>query len=261
MPPVSHLLAQTAPRWAQVLAPIVERVASKLFESADFPRRPVKSEAGRTSGPDSGSKRRKLATPLAGSNRSIGQERYRRRPRSQKREARTSVPKTCAMCGKPISTQKRFCPSCWTDQQAESMAGARAILERRRVVGDDPAHGGKAARKRGQSNSRQLRANAEWVHTHGELPSRDVFMREILPGLPDISVCQMVQATGLTRQYCARIRSGGFVPHECHWEALRRLAIPPEGIGTDKPRSVALWNCDLLPPKMSLHVLPSASTE
>jgi len=226
MPPVSHLLAETALRWAHELAPITERVAQNLFETADFPGRPIGAATSWTERNRSTSKRRKLATHLTGTNRRAGQERYRRRPKPQKREARSRVPKTCATCGKPITSQKRYCLSCWQDQQVESMASAQCTLERRRASGDDPAHGRTAARKRGARNARQLRANAEWARSHGELQSRPTFTREILPGLREKPVRELVQATGLTRQYCGRIRKGKCVPHPRHWVALRRLAAP-----------------------------------
>ncbi len=228
MPPLSHLLAETSPRWAHVLAPITERVGQRLFETADFPRRPVRGP--RTSGASqrTRSQRRKLATPLTANRRSAGQERYRRRPRAEKRVARSKIPKTCATCGKPLTTQKRYCLSCWREQQGETMASARTILERRRSSGDDPAHGGAAARKRGKRNAHQLRANAKWAHTYGELPSHEIFTQEILPGLADILIREMVHATGLTRQYCGRIRGGGCIPHPRHWEPLRRLANAPQ---------------------------------
>lgn len=49
------------------------------------------------------------------------------------------------------------------------------------------------------------------------------FNRNILPGLAEVTVPQMMRATGLSSIYCWRIRRGERVPHPMYWEPLTRL--------------------------------------
>lgn len=91
----------------------------------------------------------------------------------------------------------------------------------RRQAGADPAHGGKAAHRRGKRNAARLRANAAWERTNSGGFDPDAFAREIGSKLPAISLAVLMKATGLSRPYCAMIRRGACVPHPKHWEALR----------------------------------------
>jgi hypothetical protein len=56
-------------------------------------------------------------------------------------------------------------------------------------------------------------------------PDQEIFRSEILPGIGDVSLGQMVNATGLKKRYCSRVRKGECVPHPRHWEALLSLII------------------------------------
>ena len=64
----------------------------------------------------------------------------------------------------------------------------------------------------------------EFEQRSAALPGREVFVKEILPGLQSIPVRRMAEVTGLTRAYCAMVRRGLYVPHPRHWEALRMIA-------------------------------------
>jgi len=55
------------------------------------------------------------------------------------------------------------------------------------------------------------------------LPDPGVFDREILPGLRELRIAELVAATGLSGHYCSLIRLGKRVPHPRHWEARRGL--------------------------------------
>jgi hypothetical protein len=57
--------------------------------------------------------------------------------------------------------------------------------------------------------------------------NRQLFDIEIRAGLAEVSTRRIVEATGLSRSYAARIRGGPAVPHARHWDALRRLAAAP----------------------------------
>ena len=97
------------------------------------------------------------------------------------------------------------------------------MLRARRQAGDDPAHGGEAARRRGKQNAAVLRANVAWERRQTEVFDPDTFKREIGPKLKAVSLAAMMRETGLSRPYCAMIRRGARVPHARHWEALRGL--------------------------------------
>lgn len=93
----------------------------------------------------------------------------------------------------------------------------------RRLVGNDPAHGGEAARRRGKRNAVVLRANVAWESRQTEFFDPATFAREIKPKLQGVSLAAMMRATGLSRPYYAMIRRGARVPHARHWAALRVL--------------------------------------
>ncbi len=100
-------------------------------------------------------------------------------------------------------------------------------LQELRDEGQDPAHGGQAATRRGESVSLNNRSSQEW-NRHNERLDTDVFTREILPQLQHVSLSAMVDATGLSKGYCSFIKRGIKIPHERHWESLRQLGTPWE---------------------------------
>lgn len=75
-------------------------------------------------------------------------------------------------------------------------------LARMNAEGRNPAHGGVAARARGAANSERRREAAEWDRRH-QRPDPEVFKRDILPGLRDISLGKIMKATGFSRRYCS----------------------------------------------------------
>jgi hypothetical protein len=91
------------------------------------------------------------------------------------------------------------------------------------LAGDDPAHGGNAAKLRGKRNSATLRANAEWEQNQSAEMNPAFFEKEIRPKLKTVSLLETMRATGLSRTYCGMIRRGARIPHPRHWEALRSL--------------------------------------
>jgi CRISPR-associated endonuclease Cas1 len=205
MPPLTRLLAETAPRWAAAVAPIAERLVRQLL--------------GEHRGKKPGRRRqpsRPVPTPLTQTNRSAGREKVRAKP--------TSLPRTCIVCGANLGRgRRRYCASCRPVQTREAVSKAHEVLRARREAGDDPAHGGEAARRRGQRNAATLRANVAWERRQADTFDPDTFTREIGPRLQALSLAAMMQATGLSRPYCAMIRRGARVPHARHWEALRAL--------------------------------------
>ena len=58
---------------------------------------------------------------------------------------------------------------------------AHEVLRARRIARDDPAHGGDAARRRGERDAANLRANAAWERKHSDTFDPESFAKEIGP--------------------------------------------------------------------------------
>ena len=149
MPPLTKLLAETAPHWAAAVAPIAERLARQLLG---------KGNAQKTAG-----RPQPVPTPLTQANRSKGRDAIRKRAARSSRSKQAVISKTCVVCGADLrGRQRRYCTTCRPIRSLDAVAKAHEVLRARRLAGDDPAHGGNAAKLRGKRNSVTLRANAEW---------------------------------------------------------------------------------------------------
>ncbi len=65
-----------------------------------------------------------------------------------------------------------------------------------------------------------MQDQAAWEAEHGTEANPEMFRREILSRLQDVTLSVMAKATGLSEQYCSLIRRGRYVPHARHWAAL-----------------------------------------
>ncbi len=215
MPPLTKLLAETAPHWAAAVAPIAERLARQLLGKGNAQKNAGGSQP--------------VPTPLTQSNRSKGRAAIRKRTTRSSRNKRAKIAKTCVVCGADLpGRQRRYCTACRPIRSLDAVAKAHEVLRARRLAGKDPAHGGTAAKLRGQRNSVKLLANSEWERSQkGELDPA-IFEKEIGPKLKTISLLETMRATGLSRTYCGMIRRGVRIPHPRHWEALQGLVRPPE---------------------------------
>jgi hypothetical protein len=98
------------------------------------------------------------------------------------------------------------------------MAGVSKLAAIRKS-GHDPAHGGKAAEKRGASNRRRADERKTWNAAHSSddlLREQERFRTEVFPALTDITVAQIAKVTGLSLRYASLIRSGQCTPHPTH---------------------------------------------
>ena len=59
------------------------------------------------------------------------------------------------------------------------------------------------------------------------------FKKEILPSLAPCSISSIVEAAGLSRVMCSKIRRGVQMPHARHWEALHKLGRGKEMVRAD----------------------------
>lgn len=92
----------------------------------------------------------------------------------------------------------------------------------RRRDGTDPAHGADAAAKRGDANRQHQLANAAW-NPDGRPTDPDYYRSEILPKISQLASAALVEATGLSRNYCAQILRGSRIPHPRHWATLENI--------------------------------------
>jgi hypothetical protein len=111
------------------------------------------------------------------------------------------------------------------EEAKAAIAACRPVAERAAVGAARAATlgGEEARRKLGEANTKRRRVEIEWVRTH-EKPDAEVFTREILPQLMDVSLSKMKAATGLSVTMCSKVRRG-YVPHARHWDGLRQLVM------------------------------------
>jgi hypothetical protein len=205
-PELAGELAQTVTAWRRHVAPVVEQAAYALSANASstLPR----------------------LTPLTRRNhRAAWRQRDRDRKTRQSRTGHLTLPNICRSCGETVpDRRRRYCDQYRRDQLAATVAGGRdkaaAVLASLRAERRDPAHGGSAAEQRGAKNAAHQKAIHDWA---GELPDRAVFASEILPGLRQLSVPELVAATDLSGHYCSLIRLGKKTLHPRHWAALREM--------------------------------------
>ncbi len=70
-----------------------------------------------------------------------------------------------------------------------------------------------------------LALGAAWEQDHPERPDAQMYRQEILPGLADIPLKRLMDATGLSAMGCSKIRRSISVPHPRHWEAVASLEV------------------------------------
>ncbi len=209
--PLTHTLAETTSLWAQAIAPVVENVAAMLAENTR-------------------SRSKRLPTPLTQSNRCVGRDGLRRRPKKTVPAPRVRG-RSCVRCGAPLAANGRlYCDDCLPEEQQETLAlfeeAGPAALAKLRAEGHDPTKTTAAKEKVGRANSRRLLDASRWNAEHGKA-DKDEFTRAILPGLQGVPLSRIIESTGLSLRYCSQIRRGR-VPHPAHWRNLRRLASQAE---------------------------------
>jgi CRISPR-associated endonuclease Cas1 len=206
-PDPARVLANTAPRWAACIRPIVDSVARDLQRGARTAHPPAPRRRGRF--------------PGTLQRRTVGG--------SSPTEQTAPAPR-CAECGAPISRARYAkCGSCERARQtllAPKLGGVDE-LARLRAAGSDPAHGGRAGQKRSAIASRRhAEALAATGHERLTPEERERFNGEVLPGLADVSLAALSAATSLSKTYCSFIKRGLRVPHPRHWEALLAAGKP-----------------------------------
>jgi CRISPR-associated endonuclease Cas1 len=187
-------LSQTAPTWAELVAPWAEFVAHSLH-------------AGRTS--------RALSpggfkTPLT--------QAHRREAKGAP-APKLKMPKTehiCRGCGKPIKKEHADCGSC-----AVGSATGRLVNVARsgRIAAQSP----EARAKHAESERRHALARSSWnVSSQPAWLTSEFFLQKVQPLLLNISTAAIRSHIGVSRWYASKIRQGR-QPHPRHWLSLANL--------------------------------------
>lgn len=261
--PLTHELALTLGRWRLLLAPIAAHLAqafrkahtsrgdanvatsrarlspdtrreamnnrTEVHETPEIPRvnDPIRSRKRSASPRLSPAKSPLNATPR----KKTAPRPYASKAWSVPRpEPLALIPAACARCGNPVlKRRRRHCEDCMPEAQREhglrAIERAREALRLQTLAGNDPRSDAETNRKRRAAIGEQRRRNRQWKREHpeGDGPDRAAFLREVMPGLDDVPLNAIANATGLSLAACSRYRAGSRVPHPRHWEALRAL--------------------------------------
>jgi len=98
------------------------------------------------------------------------------------------------------------------------------MLAQMRSSNADPAQTVEAKQRRARSLAARTEAARRWEEANPGPHEREAFVRELLPRLQGVTLPAMMQATGLTSEYCFKIKRAERVPHPMYWEALRKLS-------------------------------------
>jgi CRISPR-associated endonuclease Cas1 len=208
LPPLTERLTETAQRWADVVGPHAEKTAQALMDAAAEDRTFT------------------LATPLTQSNRSAGRRTLGQAKAASKRKPRLQQ-RICKACGDDLQDSDRtYCDNCLPGQKREQVEGFKMSgprrLEQLRAEGRDPAHTQESNEKRKIAQQRHAEERSRWAaQEHNFDPA--AFDRDIRPGLRNVPLSRICDATGLSKPYCSRLRTGALTPHPRHWKALAEL--------------------------------------
>ncbi len=228
--PLSHRLVEALPSYGTALAPVVEWVAATLGSASPYDVS-VPSVLTRQKHRAAA---RAAAHTLSSGKTSVGaappevglhlRQTQRQRPTAAATAPDLPMP-VCKACGKPlereISRSRRrgaYCPECLAERRRE-------LGEEVRVFGTAASAPGPETKARQSSaNSEQRLAEQRWELEHeGEVPDREWYLREVLPGLTGLSTVSIARATGMSTSSASKVRAGKRVPHPRWWSTLRAL--------------------------------------
>jgi CRISPR-associated endonuclease Cas1 len=224
--PLSHRLAEATPSYGRALAPTVEWVAQTLGKASPYDvttpsvltRSKHKQVARVAHTPSPGE------TPLTVTASEVGihlRTTQRQKPKAPKSQPDLPMP-ACKVCGvvleREASRPRRrgaYCPRCLAERRRELGAQVREL-----GTATSAPHPETPARQ-SVANSSQRLAEQRWELEHeGEVPDREWYLREVLPGLAGVTTTVIAKATGMSTSSASKIRAGKRVPHPRWWGAL-----------------------------------------
>jgi len=92
-------------------------------------------------------------------------------------------------------------------------------------IAADPRQTPELRGRRGAAIAAPKQAQREWDEAGlaGEYDP-DYFRREILPGLAEVKLADIMAAAGISKAFASQVRAGKFTPHVSTWADLSRLA-------------------------------------
>ncbi|MHB1582508.1 MAG: CRISPR-associated endonuclease Cas1 [Acidimicrobiales bacterium] len=206
--PLSHELAATLPTWRQTIAPHAEKVAHLLADQVAGKltvTTPLTGAKGRAASAEV--RRRKAQTARERLEASAAQARAilpKRRPAAAAAERAATLFATCVDCGGPLARSRHVrCPSCWERQ---------------------PGLSRESRRRRGRSIATARSELERWKAEHPRVRVTPEEFEPIREGLTNVSLAEIMQATGCSRSAASQWRSGRYVPALRHWSGLAELA-------------------------------------
>lgn len=210
VPPLTHQLAETAPYWAKLLGPVVERVAKAFAEVA-------------TSRVD------RLPTNLTQANRSAGRDHLRRQPRKRSVRPEGLDRSLCTGCGREVDPGQAWCAGCRPAVKLQAgldgLAAGRALRAELRLRGQDPAASDTAKVKLRHTLRTRRAEESAWDRDNPQVFDPAVFAREVLPLIQGVPVRRLAAMTGLSVGYCALVRRGLRTPHPRWWQRLTHVGV------------------------------------
>lgn len=195
MDPFASKLSQTAPTWAQLVAPLTEWFAQEIAKSAgatpqNLPARLTQRYKREVKGGDSLPKRKPVLKPT----------------------------RLCRVCGAELKRGAgASCFHCSTDVSTDRMI-------RIAHSGRTASHNPKSEAKRAATQKINIQAAWDWKPT--DQPSwltSDFYSQKVQPVLASTPTASIVKLLDVSRGYAGNIRKGR-VPHPRHWQALADLA-------------------------------------
>jgi len=181
-------LAESAPAWAESLAPVVEMVVRMLSAPASS----ANSAAARQSGHAARSTitRRAALQPL----------------------------RLCRECGTQVNPEHSVCASCAVPLATDRLAKAARI-------GRSLTHAPTAQKRRSKTQRRQAAARRGWLAAkHPAWLDSNAYRARVQPRLAELPYRTIAARLSVSEPYAAAIRAGRRLPHPRHWEALAKLA-------------------------------------
>ena len=196
-PPLTHELAESLPNWAKEIAPVAERIAHTFGDALSgkyVPSTPLSNERGRT------------AQAVVNARKAVSSSAQSSRRKTQKSgDVGSAATWSCPDCGALVTNHRHVrCDSCINADSRQTPA---------------------VRRNRGSAIAARKRALREWEDFHpGVTFDRAIFKREILPGLANVKLVDIMNAAGISKSYASQVRSGECTPHVSTWEKLKAIA-------------------------------------
>jgi CRISPR-associated protein Cas1 len=189
-------LSETAPSWAQAVAPMAEWISRKLWSAL-----PKSNKRSSPATRLTQSHRRQAKGGLAYPSLQLG-------PRPQT---------ACKTCGVEVSSPHKYCGPCSQDL---AKTGIIKAAKKGRIA----THSPQAEALRAETMRRHEAVKRAW--NPSDLPdwlNEETYREKIQPRLAGLTIPAISEALGISHPYASSIRTGKRQPHPRHWICLAKL--------------------------------------